>query len=417
MPDKQTLVFDIEADLKRMMKAGRAAGTNLAWAKAWKHVSHGHFAVAVDHELFRKEIARELRVDHEPLFAAFAPLWEKSTTVVAGVSFEKTISVKVFASCQDETSAVTVKDTLGALVPLARNLLAKTREQAGTGPISKRRIMRTAIEFGDELVRSVKITQEGNVVSLSATAQADAIAPLMSMFSSSIRQARNAARRAQDLNNLKQLGLAFHNYHEVYHRFPPAVVVGRDGKTLHSWRVELLPFLGPDAQAIHRLYRMNEAWDSDHNKRLITKMPAVFRNPRDTANSTNSSYFALTGSNTVFSKPDGTRIRDILDGTSNTILIVEARRAIPWTKPEDIPYDAKKPLPKLGGFQPGGFGTVFCDGSARFMMDNLNSKMLRAMISNAGGEIVQRPRAGATDRPAAQPPTSEAFRDEPPDPR
>jgi prepilin-type processing-associated H-X9-DG protein len=79
----------------------------------------------------------------------------------------------------------------------------------------------------------------------------------------------------------------------------------------------------------------------------------------------------------------------ITDGTSNTILAVEAQRDIPWTKPEDIPFNPNAPLPELGGFTPDGFNAAFADGSVRFLKKSINSNVLQALITRDGGEVVR----------------------------
>ncbi len=96
---------------------------------------------------------------------------------------------------------------------------------------------------------------------------------------------------------------------------------------------------------------MDEPWDSEHNKALIAKMPGEFRDPHEDASSTNASYFMPSGKGMFGGNPEGWKIMDIRDGTSRTIMLVEAKRDIPWTKPEDIEVDAdgSKPLPELGG--------------------------------------------------------------------
>ena len=76
---------------------------------------------------------------------------------------------------------------------------------------------------------------------------------------------------------------------------------------------------------------------------------------------------SLVGPGTVFEGPDGVKIKDITDGTSNTLMIVEAKRTIPWTKPEDLSFDPDKPVPELGGFVEGRFNAGLADGSVQLI--------------------------------------------------
>ncbi len=179
-----------------------------------------------------------------------------------------------------------------------------------------------------------------------------------------------------------------HNYHSTYGHFPPAVVLGPDGKTPHSWRIELLPYL--EQNQLYQSYKMDEPWDSENNHKILAQMPNVFKADPNAA-TTASSYYVLTGKDTIFSGKEGTRIQDITDGTSNTIMIVEAKRDIPWTKPVDLEYDAKKPLPKFGGYFSEGFNAAMADGSVRFISNNIAEQTLRALITKAGGEVIQQP--------------------------
>ena len=191
--------------------------------------------------------------------------------------------------------------------------------------------------------------------------------------------------------HLQEIAVAMFKYAEAngYGPFPPAVLYSKDGKMPYSWRVALLPFLGQ--QPLYDQYRFDEAWDSPHNRRVLERMPDVFRCPEEPADSTDTSCFVLAGPGTMFDGKEGTHFKDIRDGMSNTILLVEAKRSIPWTKPEDIPYDTAKPLPALGGFFEGGFHVVMADGSVHFLPSTVSEKVLRALISKDGGEMVTIP--------------------------
>jgi hypothetical protein len=77
---------------------------------------------------------------------------------------------------------------------------------------------------------------------------------------------------------------------------------------------------------------------------------------------------------------------DFPDGTSNTIFIAEAARAVPWTKPEDLPYAPDQPLPPLGGLLWGGYFVAFGDGSVRRLYREPSEATLRALITRNGGD-------------------------------
>jgi hypothetical protein len=184
---------------------------------------------------------------------------------------------------------------------------------------------------------------------------------------------------ASSKKNLITLATAMHDYHRKHGHFPPAVVLGPDGKTPHSWRVELLPYL--DQKALYEQYRMGEPWDSKDNIKVLSQMPPVFHSPYDDPNSCNSGYFALVGTGTVFEGAKGIANAEITGGTNNTLLLAECRRQILWTKPEDISFDPYEALPELGGFLPGSMAGVMADGSYRLItLDRQAEEELRGLI-------------------------------------
>ena len=165
------------------------------------------------------------------------------------------------------------------------------------------------------------------------------------------------------------------------------MVLGPDGKMSHSWRIEILPYLEVGGEQLHKQYKMDEPWDSDNNKKVLLQMPSVFRSPNDNEKSFHAAYFAVTGPQTIFCDGKGTKLQQITDGTSNTIMLVEAKRNIPWTKPEDIPVDVG-PLPRLGGWIEGGFNVTLADGSVRTLPNKIEETTLRALFTKASGEPV-----------------------------
>jgi hypothetical protein len=135
-------------------------------------------------------------------------------------------------------------------------------------------------------------------------------------------------------------------------RFPPAASRGPDGRPLLSWRVLVLPYLDDEAKQLYQEFRLDEPWDSEHNLRLLPRMPRQYR-PVLPVGASDPPFTTrcqvLVGRGTAFEGPEGLgRRSDFPDGVSNTLLFVEGRTPVPWTKPEDIPYDPAGPLPPLG---------------------------------------------------------------------
>jgi hypothetical protein len=198
--------------------------------------------------------------------------------------------------------------------------------------------------------------------------------------------------RQEAMEKLKHLGLGMHNYHNEHKSFPPPALVDGDGKPLLSWRVALLPYLEDDYKELYGEFHLDEPWDSEHNKSLVAKMPAIYRCPRSKkADIGMTVYQAPRGPSTVFVGPDGIAIRKITDGLSNTIGVVEVdeAHAVPWTKPEDWTFDlAGDPAKGLGGHFPQVFVCMMCDGSAHAIPTAAKKDNLRKLFTRDGGEVL-----------------------------
>jgi hypothetical protein len=213
-----------------------------------------------------------------------------------------------------------------------------------------------------------------------------AIIPLALIFLVfAVGKVREAASRIQSQNNLRQMGLAMHNYAAETGSLPQAVPDAKLGaKTKLSWRVQILPYV--EAGGLYQQLHHNEPWDSPHNRSLLTSMPMVFHHPlHPEENAKGLTYYRVfTGEHTLF--PQGRLLRfpaGIPDGTSNTLLIVEAAEPIEWTRPDELVYDPNKPLPKIGGHFKGKTLAVMADGSFKILTPNISEKTMRSAIDPA----------------------------------
>jgi RNA polymerase sigma factor (sigma-70 family) len=157
---------------------------------------------------------------------------------------------------------------------------------------------------------------------------------------------------------------------------------------LLSWRVALLPFLEEDE--LYKQFRLDEPWDGPHNKKLLHKMPKVFAHPKGIGAEAGMTYYQVfVGEHAAFEKHRGMRLpSDFPDGLSNTILIVEGGTPVPWTKPEDLHYDADEPLPSVGGAFRDVFHTAMADGTVHTFEKTIPPEKLRLLITRDDGQPI-----------------------------
>jgi hypothetical protein len=179
-----------------------------------------------------------------------------------------------------------------------------------------------------------------------------------------------------------------HNYQSVHGRFPPAAVCGGDGEKLYSWRVLVLPYI--DQLELYSQFHLDEPWDSPHNLTLLPKMPATYAPPSGKVWKVPPHHTVckvFVGRGAAFEGPEGLCLNsDFPDGTSNTFLVVEAGTPVPWTKPDDLPFDPDGPLPDLRGLFSDIFRAGMADGSVRYIPTTTSEATLRAAITRNGGD-------------------------------
>lgn len=289
---------------------------------------------------------------------------------------------------------------------------------------------------------------------------------LMALLLPAVQQAREAARGTQCKNNLRQLGLAHHQRCDTHGTFPPAFVnkgpYGTSGFSFtHGWAPFILPFI--DQQALYDLYRWDFPLYAVENQPVMSRQLYVFRCPSTPeqdrfmefgpfkfyqTKGACGDYATTLGVDAVLAQlgrvdsvpdyrgalthvptpaltaslnPSPTRFADLIDGTSNTILLAEdagrPRRWLRRTSGEDqvleggawnhfkggiiLQGKSADVTPRLGtcsmncnnnaeiySFHPGGANVVIADGSVRFLAEQIEIRVLARLITRAGGEVV-----------------------------
>lgn len=211
---------------------------------------------------------------------------------------------------------------------------------------------------------------------------------LAALLLPAVQQAREAARRTQCKNNLKMIGLAVHNYADTFSLLPAAHLNDSDGNPRLSWRVSLLPYL--DEGLRYNRYSFNEAWDSAANTSLASPVPRVYVCPSFDKPGINTCYATIAGDHTIMGAGKCVPFKDITDGTSNTLMVVEACQLnIPWMKPQDIDEGVVSKVGDPHGISSqhrGGVNVLFGDGSVRFISNEISQATLNALVTRDGGD-------------------------------
>ncbi|MCA9140213.1 MAG: DUF1559 domain-containing protein [Planctomycetales bacterium] len=232
---------------------------------------------------------------------------------------------------------------------------------------------------GDQIVLALDDPQESDALIRLATSAATATAKPI------------ASSKTGD--NLKQIGLAMHNYYAAFNALPSyRAINGQWKKSGLSWRVHLLPFIGQSD--LYNEFRLDEPWDSAHNLRLLDRMPEVFKpviaiGSDETTKPFHTTYAAVVGEQTVFGRDKEIGFQNITDGLSNTVVVVEVKTAdaFPWTSPQDYRFDHANPTVKLRRVD-GQVQTLFMDGSVRRIRVDEPASVWNALFSIDGGEVV-----------------------------
>lgn len=196
------------------------------------------------------------------------------------------------------------------------------------------------------------------------------------------RRGMPAAKRTQCKNNLKQIGLALHNYHDAYNEFPPAYSADNQGIKLHSWRTLILPYM--EEQELYNSIDLTKPWNDPANAEAYESRPEIFACPSSNIPDTQTTYMGLVGDDHFFGEDRPCRIRDIAGGTSSTIAVTEVpiAQAVHWMEPTDTAIEFFTSINQDQEVaHEGGVQVLLADGSARFISLSIENEIVEKLIS------------------------------------
>jgi hypothetical protein len=228
---------------------------------------------------------------------------------------------------------------------------------------------------------------------------------LVPLFLPAIAYSRYAASRNVCANQLRQVSLAMLNYATKHGSLPPAYLPDKEGEPMHSWRVLILPFL--EESALYEAYDFSEPWDGPNNRKLAKAIPDVFRCPShdDTTGRPShyhTSYFVVTDPASAFPGDGKTKLAQIADGASQTLMLIEASGlGIDWMEPRDLSLEEAATLLTRPGsghlhkrdsffktdfYEMSSRNVVYVDGRVEYIGQLGDAQVAEALITIAGGE-------------------------------
>jgi len=363
-----------------------------AFAAAGDAAARLAFAPSVDQRRVLTEMAPRLP---EELGGGSGVLSNGLLWAVVSVQSPPNLSARLVIQSKDAESA----ERFERLLVGARDMLSQMVHQwhkplKPGGPLTPHEAFRkwtgmNATTF-DEFLKLLTPHVEGSRLVLVLDQQNQGIAKLARLLKLTVREASKPARRSRCVDNLRHLALAMWNFHDAYGSYPPPASYDGKGNKLLSWRVFLLPYL--EQNALYKQFHLDEPWDSEHNKKLISKMPAVFACPAaGVRHDGKTTYLVPLGERTVFFGKTGVPCKEIPDGTSKTILLldVDPDQAVIWTKPDDLEIDFNNVLNGLKGNHDSVFTTAFCDGSVHSISPTIPTDTLRLLLIRNDGKAVE----------------------------
>lgn len=314
----------------------------------------------------------------ETVFEELCTIGKNSAYIGGSISLSDSPGMQFVSHADDGDAQQVVAEKIES-VPNALQLMLQL--VAGSGPADLNQEDSNVI---DAALANADTMSSGLSTSL-AVPFGGAQKPLLRIMNNLLEAERK--KRSAAAMNIREIGLAFHNFHLKHGYFPSESTKLPAAKHPVSWRIAILPFL--EQQELFEQYNLDEPWDSENNKRLLNQVPAVFRHPAVPQQGTNASHVVFVGETATGTAVDQVSLQGITDGTSRTILVAETATSIPWTKPEDVEFDLAKPLPPIGNLLGGGWHATLADGSVSFIPATTSVDVVKALLTRSGNEPME----------------------------
>jgi hypothetical protein len=209
---------------------------------------------------------------------------------------------------------------------------------------------------------------------------------LAALLLPAIQQAREAARRMSTASNMRQVGIALLNYEATFKQFPPAYTVDAEGNKLHSWRTIILPFL--EQANVYESIDFSKPWDAPENSAARDAVIATFDCPSAVLPPGHTLFQVIVDPRGIFTGPKKTLVSEIIDGTSNTILVAQAGKdhSVHWMEPNDMDLQYFQMVDPDASAHHGGAHIVLGDCSTRFLPTDAGPETRKQLVTRNGGE-------------------------------
>ncbi|MEM6364022.1 MAG: DUF1559 domain-containing protein [Planctomycetota bacterium] len=238
---------------------------------------------------------------------------------------------------------------------------------------------------------------------------------LVALLLPAVQSVREAARKTNCKNNLRQIGIALHSYHDIHHSLPTGCIEWRgwNSPPTHrqfAWSAMLLPFI--EQENLHEQIAWSLPFDAPENRPAGETMVSPYVCPSETTDSTTPghiTYGGIFGERILHSTPDDgiflyerpIRFRDIRDGLTSTLAVAEDvggpdKQWINGRNVFVVAHGINDPTAWVGDNEirsrhGGGAMVLFADARTVFLSESTDRQLLGRWITRSGGEVVMKP--------------------------